>query len=456
MGNQTLEELRERAYGAVVLPGDAEYDEARAVYNAMIDRRPAAVVRCANAGDVVATVGFARESGMPLAIRGGSHSAPGFGTVDDGIVADLSGLRSVRVDPAARTARVDGGATLADLNAATCAFGLGVTGGIISTTGVAGLTLGGGMGYLARKLGLTCDNLLSADVVTADGRFLTVDESHHPDLFWALRGGGGNFGVVTSFEFRLSPVGDVYAGPMLFELEHAEAVLRWYRDYIRTAPEEFYVFPAFQIAPPLPFISEDRHGDPFILLVACWSGPPEEGERAVAPCREAAPVAFEHVGPMPYPALVSAFDGLLPPGLQQYWKGSYATDLTDDAIAAHLEHGPNVPNLHSTCHIYPVDGAVQRVAPDATAYAYRDAAFATVIVGVGPDPAGNESRTAWVRRYYDAVSAHSSPGGYVNFIGEDDQDKVTANYRGNYDRLVEVKRAWDPGNLFRVNHNIAP
>ncbi|MFD9126467.1 FAD-binding oxidoreductase [Kitasatospora sp. NPDC059571] len=456
MGTQTIEELAGLVRGGVVAPGDGDYDEARRVYNAMIDRKPAAVVHCANAGDVIAAVDFARGSGLPLAVRGGSHSVPGYGTCDGGVVADLTGMRSVRVDPVRRTARVEGGATLGDLNAATYAFGLAVTGGIISTTGVGGLTLGGGFGYLARKLGLTCDNLLSADVVTADGRFRVVNDKEEPDLFWALRGGSGNFGVVTSFEFRLSPVKDIVGGPALYELEHAAAILRRYREYIVDAPEELGVFPGFQIAPPLPFIPEDRHGEPFVLQVFCWSGPPEEAEAAFRPLREVAPPVAEMIGPMPYPTLNSAFDALVPPGLQHYWKGVFSTELTDDAIAAHLEHGPKVPSVNSTMHIYPINGACHRVPPEATAFAHREATFATVIAGMWPDPAENAANIAWVRDYYDAIAPHSEAGGYVNFMSDDDQQRAADNYGASYRRLVEVKRAYDPGNLFRVNHNIRP
>ncbi|MFB7666343.1 FAD-binding oxidoreductase [Kitasatospora sp. NPDC056138] len=448
--------MTNRVHGAVITPGDGGYDEARRVYNGMIDRYPAAVVRCANAGDVLATVGCARETGLDLAVRGGSHSVPGYGTCDDGIVADLSGMRGVRVDPAARTARVEGGATLSDLDAATHAFGLAVTGGIVSTTGVAGLTLGGGFGHLARRLGLTCDNLLSADVVTADGRLLVASEHEHPDLFWALRGGGGNFGVATSLEFRLAPVEDVYVGLLFHELEHIETVLRHYREHIATAPEQLGAFPAFQMAPPLPFVPEERHGDTFVLVVVCWSGSPEEGEQAVRPFREAAPVACEFAGRMPYPALQGMFDALLPPGLQHYWKAAFATELTDAAIAAHTVHGPKVPVLNSTCHIYSINGACHRVAPDTTAFSYRDATFATVVAGMWPDPADNEANTAWVRDYYAALAPHSSVGGYVNFMADDDQGRVTDNYRDNYARLVEAKREYDPDNLFHVNHNILP
>ncbi|MFD9455536.1 FAD-binding oxidoreductase [Streptomyces sp. NPDC059985] len=456
MGKLTIDHLRERVRGEVVTPQDGAYDEARTVHNAMIDRRPAVVVRCVNAGDVMAAVGFARENDLDLAVRGGAHSVPGFGTCDGGVVADLSGMRGVRVEPARLTARAEGGATWGDFNAATHAFGLATTGGIISTTGVGGLTLGGGIGHLARGLGLSCDNLVSADVVTADGELLVVDEEQHPDLFWALRGGGGNFGAVTSFEFRLAPVRDVYGGPMLFELKDAGAVLRAFRELIADAPEQLGAFPAFQIAPPLPFIPQDRHGEPFILVVACWAGPIDEGEAALRPFHEIAPLVAEHIGPMPYPALNSAFDALVPPGLQHYWKANFVTELTDEAIEAHLRFGPRVPVVNSTVHIYPINGACHRVAPDATAFAYRDASFATVIAGMWPDPADNEANTAWVRDYYAATAPHSQEGGYVNFMAGDDQDRIRVNYKGNYDRLVEVKRRYDPGNLFHLNQNIAP
>ncbi|MFD9307201.1 FAD-binding oxidoreductase [Streptomyces sp. NPDC060048] len=456
MGKLSIEQLRERVRGVVTTPDDDAYDEARVVYNAMIDRRPAAVVRCVNAGDVMAVVDFARENELDLAVRGGGHSVPGFGTCDGGVVADLSGMRGVRVDPGRRTARAEGGATWGDFNAATYAFGLATTGGIISTTGVGGLTLGGGIGYLSRGLGLSCDNLISADVVTADGRLLVASEEENDDLFWALRGGGGNFGAVTSFEFRLSPVKDIYGGPMLFEPEDAATVLRSFSEYIADAPEELGAFPAFQLAPPLPFIPEDRHGDPFVLIVSCWAGPLEEGQRALQAFHDFAPVVAEHVGPMPYPALNSAFDALVPPGLQHYWKANFVTELSDAAIAAHGQHGPRLPAVNSTVHIYPINGACHRVAPEATAFAYRDASFATVIAGMWPEPADNEANIGWVRDYYEATAPHSEEGGYVNFMADDDQDRIRANYKSNYDRLVEVKGKYDAGNLFHLNQNIKP
>jgi FAD/FMN-containing dehydrogenase len=452
----TMGQLKEQVAGRVIAAGDAEYDEARVVYNAMIDRRPQAVVRCTGVDDIRAAVIYAHDHGLDLAIRGGGHSVPGFGTVDDGIVIDLSGLRTVTVDPAARTARAEGGATWGDFNDATAVHGLATTGGIISTTGVGGLTLGGGIGYLARGLGLSCDNLISADVVTADGQLVTASETEHPDLFWALRGGGGNFGVVTALEFRLAPVSTIYGGPIFFELDSVPDVLRFYRDFIADAPEQYGGFPAFQIAPPLPFIPENRVGESFIAMVSAWAGALDKGAAIIDEIRSIARPVAEMIGPMPYPALNSAFDALVPPGLQHYWKANFVTELTDAAIAAHAEHGPKVPTVNSTVHIYPINGACHRVPADATAFAYRDANFATVIAGMWPDPADNEANIAWVRNYYEATAPHSEAGGYVNFMAGDDQGRIQANYGGNYGRLVEVKRAYDPDNLFHLNQNIRP
>ena len=456
MSQPTIGALRGRVTGRVITPADDGYEEARRVYNAMIDRHPRAIVQCATAGDVAAAVDFARESELALAVRGGGHSVPGFGTVDDGVVADLSGMRAVTVDPAKRTARAQGGATWGDFNAATHEYGLATTGGIISTTGVAGLTLGGGIGYLARGFGLSCDNLVSAEIVTADGRALTASETQHPDLFWAIRGGGGNFGVATALEFRLHPLRDIWGGPMFFEVTDAAAVLRFFREFIADAPRAFGGFPAWQIAPPLPFIPEARHGETFLAFVACWAGPLEQGEAILKPLHDVAPVVAEHVGPMPYPALNSAFDALVPAGLQHYWKANFVRELSDAAIEQHLAFGPRVPTVNSTVHIYPINGACHEVASEATAFAYRDANFAPVIAGMWPDPSQNAANIAWVRDYYAATAPLSEEGGYINFMAGDDQDRIRANYRGNYARLVEVKRTYDPDNLFRVNQNIKP
>ncbi len=452
----TIEKLREQVRGDVITAEDERYESARKVMNGMIDKRPEVIVRPVNAGDVISAVNFAREAHLDIAVRGGGHSVPGFGTVDRGVVIDLSRMRGVRVDPGKRTARAEGGATWGDLNAAAHAFGLATTGGIISTTGVGGLTLGGGIGYLARGFGLSCDNLISADVVTADGKLRVASAKENEDLYWAIRGGSGNFGVVTSFEFKLHPLTYIYGGPMFYELEYAGDILRFYREYIANAPEQFGGFPAFQIAPPLPFIPENRHGDTFALVVACWAGPVEEGERALKPLHDVAPVFAEAVGPMPYPALNSAFDGLYTPGLQHYWKANFVKELTDAAIDAHVEHGSKVPAMTTTMHIYPINGACQRVAADETAFAYRDANFATVIAGMWPDPAQNAANIRWVRDYYDATAPHSESGGYINFMAEDDQGRIKDNYKGNYKRLVDVKRKYDGDNLFHVNQNIKP
>ncbi|HYT80015.1 MAG TPA: FAD-binding oxidoreductase, partial [Actinomycetota bacterium] len=438
MTKPTIDELRERASGEVITRDDPGYEEARKAYNAMIDRRPLVVVRCAGDGDVVTAVDFARENELDLAVRGGDHSVPGFGTCDDGVVADLSRMKQVTVDADTQTARAQGGTTWGIFNDATNAYGLATTGGIISTTGIGGLTLGGGIGYLARGAGLTCDNLLSAQVVTADGRTLTASENENEDLFWALRGGGGNFGVVTTFDYRLHPVKDIYGGPMLYELEDARTVLQFYRDFIADAPEEFGGFPAWQMAPPLPFIPEDRHGDMFCAFVPCWTGPMEQGESILKPFHDIAPVVAEHVGPMPYPALNAAFDALLPAGLQQYWKANFLTELSDEQIDAQIEWGPKAPTVNSTGHIYPINGAVHRVGSDETAFPYRNANFATVIAGAWPDPADNETNIKWVRDFYEASAAHAEEGGYINFMAEDDQGRIKANYRRNYQRLVEI------------------
>jgi FAD/FMN-containing dehydrogenase len=448
--------ILEATRGSVITSQSPDYDQARSVYNAMIDRRPLAIVHAVDVADVRTAVAAARESGLDLAVRCGGHSVPGFGTVDDGIVLDLSAMKGIRIDPEKRIGRVQGGCTWGDFDHAAHAFGLATTGGIISTTGVAGLTLGGGIGYLARAHGLSIDNLRSADVVLADGSFVTASENEHPDLFWALRGGGGNFGVVTELEFDLHPVDTIYGGPMFFELDVAEELFKTYREWIDAAPRAMGAFPAFQIAPPLPFVPEDRVGEPFALLVSCFNGSDEEAEVLLQELRALGKPVAEHVGRMPYPALNSAFDGLLPAGLQHYWKAAFQPELTDGAIAVHLEHGPQVPAMESTMHLYPIDGAVHDVAEDATAFAYRGANFAPVIAGMWPDPADNDANTTWVREYHTALEPHTSDGGYVNFMAEDDQSRVRANYGPNYERLASVKKAYDPTNLFHLNQNIAP
>jgi FAD/FMN-containing dehydrogenase len=456
MSMPTIEQLREQVRAPVITADDPGYDDARKVHNGMFDRRPRVIIQAEQVADVVAGVNFARDAGLDLSVRGGGHSAPGFGTNDDGVVLDLSPMHFVDVDPRAATARAGGGATWGDFNYATHAYGLATTGGIVSTTGIGGLTLGGGIGYLTRGYGLSIDNLVAANVVTADGQVRVASETDNADLFWALRGGGGNFGVVTSFDFALHPVDDVYVGLFFYELEHATTLLRFFREFIPTAPEEYGAFPAFQIAPPLEFIPADRHGDTFCLAVVHWSGGLDEGDNAMKPFRDLAPTVAEMVAPMPYPWLNSAFDPIFPKGIRSYWKGSFVTELTDAAIEAHVAHGSQVPEVSSTMHLYPINGAAHRVGASDTAFAYRDATFATVIVCAWQDPAVDQERIQWVRDYYEATAPHSEAGGYVNFMADDDQTRVQDNYGQNYARLRDVKRTYDPDNLFHHNQNIPP
>jgi FAD/FMN-containing dehydrogenase len=452
----SVEPLRERVRGQVLTADNEGYEEARAVHNGMFVKWPLAVLRAEQVADVIAGVNFARDNGLDLSIRDGGHSAPGFGTNDGGLVIDMSRMRTVRVDPATKTARADAGATWGDFNHATHAFGLATTGGIVSTTGITGLTLGGGIGYLSRGYGLSVDNLISADVVTANGEFVTASAREHEDLYWALRGGGGNFGVVTSLEYQLHEVDQVFAGPIFYNLEDADTVLHMFNDFIQDAPEQFGGFPGFQIAPPLPFIPEDRHGDTLALAVVHWTGPLDQAQKALQPFWDVAPIVANGTGPLPYPALNSAFDGLFPKGIRAYWKGAFVKELPDEAIAAHIEHGSLVPEVSASMHMYPINGACHRVGPTDTAFAYRDARYGMVILTSWTDPTKDAERIQWVRDYYQAIAPYSEQGGYINFMQDDDYDKIQDNYRQNYDRLVQVKRAYDPANLFHVNQNIAP
>jgi FAD/FMN-containing dehydrogenase len=448
--------LREQVTGPVIIPGDPDYEDARHVYNFMIDKHPAAVVRCANTHDVQVVVREARDTGSDLAVRGGGHSVPGYGTGDGAIVADLSAMSQILIDPEHRIARVGAGATWAMLNEVAAAHGLATTGGIVSTTGVAGLTLGGGIGYMTRKYGLSCDNLLSAEVVLANGQIVTASEAEQGDLFWALRGGGGNFGVVTQFEFRLHPVGEIYGGLMLFEPADATGIFRYFREFIVDAPREYGGYPAWHKAPPLPFIPANRVGDPFCFVISCWTGSHAEGARVIGSFHDVAEPVAELVGPIPYPAINVLFDDLIPRGLQNYWKTVFVDDLTDEAVAAHVEHGSRVPAITSGMHLYPINGACHDVPLDATAFGNRDASYACNIAGIWPDPADNDANMRWVRDYYAALAPHSRAGGYTNFASADDQERVRDNYGSGYNRLVQVKRRYDPSNLFHLNHNIPP
>lgn len=456
LSEAAVSQFRSALHGNLLQRGDDQYEEVRRVYNAMIDRHPALIAQCADVEDVIATVNFARENQVLLAVRGGGHNGPGLGTCEGGLVLALSPMRGVQVDPEAQTVRVEGGCTWGDVDRATHAFGLATPSGIISTTGVGGLTLGGGHGYLTRKYGLTIDNLLAADVVLADGSFVTASADEHPDLFWALRGGGGNFGAVTSFHFRLHPVDTVFAGPILWSLDQAAEAMRRYREFIPQTPEETNAFFAFLKVPPAPPFPEELHGRTVCGVVCCHLGAPELGEMALRPLREFGPPLFVHLGTVPYPALQSMFDALYPPGLQWYWKGDFFNELSDAAITQHVQHGADLPTLFSTVHIYPIDGAPHRVGRDETAFSYREARWSEVIVGVAPDPVANPEIISWTRAYWDAVHPYSAGGAYINFMMEEGQERVQATYRDNFPRLVEVKTRYDPQNLFRVNQNIRP
>ena len=442
--------------GAVVRPEDAEYESARRVYNADIDRRPLLIVQCAGAADVVHCVNYARENKLLIAVRGGGHSAPGFGTCDGGIVIDLSRMRSVRVDPERRTAEVEGGCTWGDVDRATHPFGLATPGGIISTTGVGGLTTGGGFGYLSRRYGLACDNLISADIVTADGQIRTANADRNADLFWAIRGGGGNFGIAVSLEFRLHPVTQLYAGPILYPLEQAAGVLRLFRDFMRDAPREVNAFFAFLIVPPGPPFPESLHGKTVCAIMCACTGDVGKAEIVTKPLREFGPPLLALPHPMPYPFLQSLFDGLLPPGLHHYWKADFMRELTDEAIAEHVKFGPRIPTVNSAVHTYAMDGAVQDVGANETAFAYRDVRFVHIIAAVTPDPATLPLYRDWTQQYWAALHPYSAGGAYVNFLMEEGEQRIASSYLGNRERLAAIKAKYDPLNIFRVNQNIQP
>ena len=434
----------------------SEYDEARKLYNGMIDKQPLLIARCTDAADVVAAVNFGRDNGLPIAIRGGAHNGAGLGSVDDGLVIDLSLMTGVRVDPTKPTVRAGAGCVTGDVDHATCAFGQAVPFGVISTTGVAGLTLSGGHGYLSRQYGLAIDNLLEADVVLADGRFVTTSESENPDLFWALRGGGGNFGVVTSFLFRTNPLGMLYAGPIIFDLADAAPVMRWYRQFQANSPDEFYIFLGLQSVPPGDPFPQEHWGKKMCVLLVSHPGP--DGEKAVNAIRAELPTPIiDWAQPMPYPMLQTMFDPLYPRGLQWYWKGDFVKDLPDAAIDAHIAHAAKMPSPISGMHLYPVDGAVHRKQRDETAWGYRDATWSMVIFGVDPEPANAAALQQWARDYWQAVHPFDLAGAYPNFMMDDEGEaRVKAAFGDNYDRLAAVKKKYDPANLFRVNHNIRP
>jgi FAD/FMN-containing dehydrogenase len=406
--------------------------------------------------DVIAAVKFAGKHQLLVAVRGGGHNGAGFGTCDDGLVIDLSRLKGIRIDPIARTVQVEGGCTWGDVDHATHAFGLAIPSGIISTTGVGGLTLGGGLGHLTRKYGLAIDNLLAVDMVLADGRFVTVSAEANEELFWAIRGGGGNFGVVTSFLFQLHPLRTVYAGPMLWPLDRATEAMQFYRDFITQAPDDINGFFAFLRVPPGPPFPTHLQHQTMCGVVWCYTGPFAKAADIFQPIRAFGPPALDLVGPLPYPTLQSMFDALYPPGLQWYWRADFVKELPNEAIARHVQYGAQIPTLHSTMHLYPINGAAQRVGTKDTAFSYRDATWAQVIVGVDPDPTNKARIIAWTKDYWEALHPYAAGGAYVNFLMDEGQERLRASYRENYNRLVMIKNKYDPTNLFRVNQNITP
>jgi len=454
--SQAFDTLAQQVRGAVITPDDETYDATRRIYNQNIDRSPALILMCADSADVIAGVNYAREQGLELSIRGGRHNVAGFGTNDGGVVLDLRQMNNVHIDPERKIAWAGGGATWGDVDHAAWPFGLATPGGILSTTGVAGLGLGGGFGHLTRRFGLVVDNIRSLDVVTAEGTLVHASETDNPDLFWALRGGGGNFGVVTRFEIQLHEVPNVYGGPIFYPASESEKVLRFFRDFMADAPRELSAFFGFHEAPPAPFIPEPLVGHKACAIVVAYTGPMERAEAAIQPIREAATVALDLAGPIPYPALNSLFDDLLPHGLHHYWKADFVDELTDEAIAIHAQHGPEVPNFLSLMHIYPLDGAVHDVDSDATAFSHRHVKFAHIIAGIDADGGNLPAHRDWVRDYWSALHPHSSEAGYVNFLMDEGQDRIRATYGDNYQRLAGIKAKWDPDNLFHMNQNIQP
>jgi FAD/FMN-containing dehydrogenase len=452
-----IEELRGSLKGEILLPSDDAYEGARKIWNATIDKHPGMIVRCTTTSDVVHAVNFAREIGVLLAVRGGGHNIAGNALCDDGIVIDLSQMKAASVDPKTRRATIEGGATLADLDAATQAHGLATPVGINSTTGVAGLTLGGGFGWLSRKYGMTIDNLESAEVVTAAGEVARASATEHPDLFWALRGGSGNFGVVTRFEFRLHPVGpDVLSGLIVYPISEAKSVMQQYRDFVAKAPDELSVWIVLRQAPPLPFLPPEVHGKGIVALALLYAGDPKQGEPLIAPLRKLGTSVGEHVGVQPYTAWQQAFDPLLTPGARNYWKSHNFSTLDDKLIDAVIEYIGRLPSPQCEIFFGALGGATTRPTPDSAAYPHRDAEFVMNVHGRWENAADDERCIRWARDFFNASAPFASGGVYVNFLTADEGNRVRSAYGSNYDRLANVKRTYDPDNLFRVNQNIKP
>jgi len=458
LGAATLKEFEEGLHGSLVRPGDSAYDEARAIWNGVHDGRPVLIARCADVSDVRHAIGFARSEGLDVAVRGGGHSIPGFSTCDDGIVIDLSPMKGIEVDPAGRTATAEGGVLWAEFDAATQEHGLATTGGLVSTTGVAGFTLGGGIGWLMRKHGLACDNLRSAEVVTADGQILTASATENVDLFWGLRGGGGNFGIVTAFEFDLHPVGPtVTAGPVFYPGERAEEVMRFYRDFVRDIPDELTTLVNLLTAPPAPFLPEEWHGKKLVALIGCYSGDVEEGAAAMQPLRELGDPVADLVGPMPYVQMQSLIDALWPHGTKAYMKAGYLRELNDHAIETMARYHQDATSPASEIHIQHFGGAVARADEEATAYGERQAPFVLNTIAVSHEPGGIDTHIDWAQQLYTEIEPSLTGGAYINFLSAEGGERVRAAYGAEkFARLQALKDRYDPTNLFHLNQNVPP
>jgi FAD/FMN-containing dehydrogenase len=458
LGEATLGEFGEGLHGELVRPGDPSYDEARAIWNGAHDSRPALIARCRDAADVAHAIGFARSEGLELAVRGGGHSIPGFSGVDGGLVIDLSPMKGIDVDISGRTVRAEGGVTWAELDSATQTHGLATTGGLVSTTGVAGFTLGGGIGWLMRKYGLACDNLRSAELVTADGRTVSASESENPDLFWGLRGGGGNFGVVTSFEFDLHPVGPtVCAGAVFYDGERAAEILRFYNEFCRDLPDELTTLANLITAPPAPFLPEEWHGRKLIALLGCYAGDPEEGAAAMGPLQQLGDPVADLIGPMPYLQMQSLIDALWPHGTQAYMKAGYLRELGEPAIEEMVRFHQSPSSPSSEIHVQHFGGAVARVGEAETAYAERQAPFVLNVVAVSHDESDFDQHVGWAQELYAALEPSLTGGAYINFLSAEGKERVQAAYGAeNFARLQALKDRYDPTNLFHRNQNVPP
>ncbi len=451
-----FQNFKESIHGQIIVRSDPQYDDERSVYNGMIDRYPDIIVKCRDVADVISCVNFGRDNQIRTSIRAGGHNAGGLGVCDDGLVIDLSIMKGIRIDQKANTLRAEAGCLLTDIDHATQAFGKAVPSGILGSTGIAGLTLGGGLGHLSRAYGLSIDSLLEVDIVLANGKLITASAKENEDLFWAVRGGGGNFGVITSLLFKMHDAGVVYGGPMLWHIQDSEQVMKFYRDFILKAPESIYCYFAFLTVPPVPIFPTELHLKKMCGLVWCNVGDQDKAKSAVDTFRNFKKPALDYTGPIPYATLQGLFNALYPKGLQWYWKADFVKELSDESIRLNIKHGNRLPTTHSTMHLYPINGAAHKVRNSDTAFSYRDANWAQVIVGVDPDASNSEKLSTWAKEYWEELHPLSAGGAYINFMMEEGQDRVRASYRDNYERLTKVKAKYDPKNFFRINQNIKP